>query len=119
MEEDLKLGNKTKNSKATNLEKNKLVNIKNLFSEVRNQVKNGVIFSEAYIQSDFFVKPVELPPAGHYKNTGLRHFASFFRPASSIHLLYYDTKQHRVDVRVKERTHMRMKIINSGSPIKI
>lgn len=32
MEEDLKLGNKTKNSKATNLEKNKLVNIKNLFS---------------------------------------------------------------------------------------
>lgn len=38
-----------------------------LFTEVNNEVGSRVILSEALLQSEFFLKPVESPPSGHQK----------------------------------------------------
>lgn len=38
-----------------------------LLTEVNNEVGSRAVFSQAQLQSEFFLKPVESPPSGHRK----------------------------------------------------
>lgn len=61
-----------------------------LFSEVINQVRKGVFFFSKTAYNQTFCNQWSHPLLAMRKNAALRHFtlASFFRPRSSVHLLY-------------------------------
>ena len=72
----------------TNIWDHKL--IRKLFIEFINQVRSRVIFSYAYMQLNFFLKPAAVT-----KNAGVRHFCSgfIFRHDNSIHNSHGQSQQ--------------------------